>query len=244
MTVRLQQLHWIRQHSSTAWKYFTLYVKVYWRGKKKCWLHVQWDAPTFKCAHSAGCSCRKCLLMQAQTHTHSPEQLCLLHLCKSQQMSMSGVHSHKRRRATPSTFQPPHNNKRPASVCVEVKRDSSRYKIHTQNVQSCAIESKSTLNCRHSEKNKTKKPIGLRLHTYVHTRIWHMCALAECQSEHAWAGLKPLRLCEYLWVSMSHSQTGKTSSHHKVFNCILPPAWAWILNLFHTVHMPCVLGMS
>lgn len=171
---------------------------------------MQWDAPTFKCAHSAGYGCRKCLLMQAQAHIPPPpEQLCLLHLCKSQQMSMSWVHSHKRRRATPSTFQPPHNNKRPASVCVEVKRNSSRYKIHAHR----AVESKSTLNCRtFRKKTKHKNPIKLRLHTYAHTRICHMCAMAGCQSEHARAGLKPLRLCEYLWVSMSHSQTGKTSS--------------------------------
>lgn len=49
------------------------------------------------------------------------------------------------------------------------------------------------------------------MHRFVTCAPW----LDAKAREPAQAGQKPLRLCEYLWVSMSHFLTGKTSSPRK-----------------------------
>lgn len=114
---------------------FAVYVKIHQRKNKICWLHVHWDAPTFKCAHSAGRLCRNCFASASTgTQPHSPpfpEQLCvsLLRLCKSQQMNMSWVHSHKHaelllQHLSCSLQQRPHTNTKSARSTVQRDRKS------------------------------------------------------------------------------------------------------------------------
>lgn len=205
-------------------------LKIHQRKNKICWLHVQWDAPTFKCAHSAGRLCRNCFANASTgTRPHSPpfpEQLCvsLLHLCKSQQMNTSWVHSHKHAELLLQHLS-----------CSLQQRPQTKTKSTRSTVQSSAVESKSTLNCslqnnNGKKYNKKKKASDwdstpMRTHGFVTCAPW----LEAKASEPAQAGQKPLRLCEYLWVSMSHFLTGKTSSPRKPLNCTLAPVWAWFL---------------
>lgn len=120
-----------RQYSSTAQKYFTLYVKVYWRGKKMLIARAMGRTNFQMCTQ---CRMRlQKMFANASTDSQSPPNSCVSCIsanhnrwvCPGCTLTNGGV-------LLLQTFQPPHNNKRPASVCVEVKRDSSRYEIHTR----------------------------------------------------------------------------------------------------------------
>lgn len=179
-------------------------LKIHQRKNKICWLHVQWDAPTSKCAHSAGRLCRNCFANASTgTRPHSPpfpEQLrvSLLHLCKSQRMNTSWVHSHKHAELLLQRLS-----------CSLQQRPQTKTKSTRSTVQSSAVESKSTLNCslqnNNGKKYNKKKSIRLRLHTYAHARIRHMCALAGSQSERACTGRTEAP--QAVWVFMGEHES-------------------------------------
>lgn len=179
-------------------------LKIHRRKNKICWLHVQWDAPTFKCAHSAGRLCRNCFANASTgTRPHSPpfpEQLCvsLLHLCKSQQMNTSWVHSHKHAELLLQHLS-----------CSLQQRPQTKTKSTRSTVQSSAVESKLTLNC--SLQNNNGKKYNKKKKHQIETP--HLCARTD--SSHVRPGWKPKR-------ASLHRQDRSPSG------CVSIYGWAWV----------------